>query len=151
LANSLILTKTLRIGVDEDLYVATGGAINAVGTAGTAPAQGCFAVPPQCSNYRGSMWIQAIPIGGTVTALTFQVETSLNHGVTWGILNGLVGVGGGPSTLTAYSGIAFGTLATAPVIQLNISGLGGNGCFRLNFTTVTLGTGTGANIYAHLG
>jgi hypothetical protein len=151
MANASILSKTLRIGVDEDLYVAAAGAISATGTAGTGPAYGCFGLPPQCSNYRGSMWLQAVPIGGTVTAATFQIETSLNHGVTWGIVNSLVGVSGGPSTLTGLSGIAFGTLATGAVIRIDVSGLGGNGCLRLNFTTLTLGTGTGANIYAHLG
>lgn len=151
MANASILSKTLRIGVDESLYVTTAGAINTTGTAGTGPANGCFAIPPQCSNYRGHIWFQAIPIGGTVTALTFQLETSLNGGVTWGILNRPFGVTGAPITLTAYSSIAFGTLATGAVVGLDISGLGGNGCLRMNFTTVTLGTGSGANIYAHIG
>jgi len=150
MANIAIPHKTLRLGVDEALYVGTGGAINATGTAGTSP-NGTFAIPPQCSNYRGMVWFQAVPVGGTVTALTFQVETSLDGGTTFGILTRTFGVTGAPSTLTTYSALAFGTLASAGVIGVDFSGLGGNGCLRLNFTTVTLGTGTGANIFAHMG
>jgi hypothetical protein len=147
--NALIPQKTLRIGVDEDLYVSAAGAVQTTGTCGTAP-QGCFGLPPQCSNYRGTLWLEAVPVGGTVTALTFQIETSLDHGVTWRILNKVFNNAGAVQLLT-YSGIAFGTLASGALIGIDVSGLGGNGSLRLNFTTVTLGTGTGANIYAHIG
>lgn len=154
--NANILTKTLRIGVDEPLYVGTNaspsqaGAVQTTGTLGTAPVYGCFGLPPQSSNYRGTVWFEAIPIGGTVTALTFQVEASFD-GVTWRILNRLGNYGASPATLAAYSGIAFGTLASGAIIGVDLSGLGGAGLLRLNFTTVTLGTGTGADIYAHTG
>lgn len=154
--NQSILTKQLRLGVDEPLYVdlpgnPNGGAIQTTGTAGTGPAYGCFAIPPQCSNYRGSIWFQAIPVGGTVTACTFKLETSLDGGTTWGTLNVPFGVTAAPITLTSYSSVAFGSLATGAVVRLDISGLGGNGMLRMNFTTVTLGTGTGVNIFAHFG
>lgn len=144
-----ILEKTLRIGVNEPLYVTAAGAVNATGTVGTAPF-GTFAIPPQCSNYRGTLWLQAIPIGGTVTALTFQLEVSLDS-VTWGIVSPIRNYSGATAAASAFSGIAFGTLATAAVLGLDISGLGGVGTLRLNFTTVTLGTGSGANIWAHIG
>jgi len=143
--NATIPSKTLRIGVDEALYVAAGGAVQTTGAMGT------FGVPPQCSNYRGVVWFEAVPVGGTVTALTFQLECSLDGGMTFRILNRQFGVTGAPITLTSYSAIAFGTLASGALIGLDISGLGGNGQLRLNFTTVTLGSGTGANIYAHIG
>lgn len=127
-----IQQKTLRIGVDELLYVAAGGAVNATGTVGTAP-NGTFGIPPQSSIPRGTLWFEAINRGGTVTALTANLEASFDGGITWA------------STQT----ITFGAL---PSIQSsNVSGLGGNGTMRLNFTTVTLGTGTGADIYAHIG
>lgn len=133
MANASIPNKLLRIGVDEQLYVTAAGAINATGTAGTAP-NGCFGIPPQSSVPRGTIWFEAVNVGGSVTALTANLETSLDGGTTF---------------VTTGQTITFGAL---PSIQsANISGLGGNGCLRLNFTTVTLGTGTGANIYAHVG
>lgn len=156
MANASIRTKTLRIGVDEQLYCganaspAQAGAVQATGTCGTGPIYGCFGIPPQSAVYRGNLWLMAVPIGGTVTALTFQVEASLD-GVNWRILNRLANYGASPATLSAFSGIAFGTLASGALIGLDISGLGGHGLLRLNFTTVTLGTGTGADIYAHIG
>src|SRR5580704_11911892 len=130
MANALILSKTLRIGVDEALYVATAGAFNTTGPAGTGPANGCFAVPPQCSNYRGHIWFQFLPIGGSMTAFTFQLETSLDGGHTWGILTQMFPVTGAPVTLTTYSAIALGAFATNQVLSFDISGLGGNGCLR---------------------
>lgn len=128
-----ILQKTLRVGVDEDLYVASGGAINATGPVGTPP-NGTFGVPPQSMNWRGQLLLEAVPIGGTVTALTGNLEISLDHGVTWTPL---------------VTGITFGALPSAQ--RVDISGAGGNGTLRFNATTVTLGTGTGANMYAHAG
>lgn len=156
MANASILTKSLRLGVDEPLYVGSlasptqAGAVQTTGTCGTGPAYGCFGLPPQCSNYRGNIWFEALPIGGTVTALTFQLEASLD-GLTWRILNRAGNYSGATVALSAYSGIAFGTLASGALIGLDISGLGGNGLLRMNFTTVTLGTGTGADIYCHIG
>jgi len=127
-----ILQKTLRVGVDESLYVAAGGAVNTTGTVGTAP-NGTFGLPPQSSVYRGQVWFEAVNRGGTVTALTANVEAALD------------------GTTFAATGqvLTFGTL---PSIQkADLSGLGGEGTLRLNFTTVTLGTGTGADVFAHTG
>ena len=128
-----ILQKTLRMGVDEPLYVAAGGAVNATGTVGTAP-NGTFGVPPQSSVWRGQLILEGVPVGGTVTALTANLEISLDGGNNWGVL---------------VTGITFGALPAAQ--RVDISGTGGNGTLRLNFTTVTLGTGTGANVFAHIG
>jgi hypothetical protein len=130
--NASILQKQLRVGVDEPLYVASGGAINATGTAGTAP-NGTFAIPPQSMNWRGQIVFEAVNRGGTVTALTANLEVSLDGGNTWA------------SLLT----VTFGPLPS--VQRADASGLGRNGTLRLNFTTVTLGTGTGADLYAHIG
>lgn len=151
MANASIPTKMLRSGVDEALYVSTTGAVSTTGTCGTGPANGCFGLPPQSMNWRGHVSFQAIPVGGTVTALTFQVEVSHDGGTTWGIISRAANYAAATVALSALSGIAFGSLATAPVITVDLSGFGGVGTLRLNFTTVTLGTGSGANIYAHLG
>ena len=128
-----IAQKTLRIGVDEPLYVASGGAVNTTGTVGTAP-NGTFGIPPQSSIPRGTVWFQSVNRGGTVTALAANLEASFDGGVTWASTQAITFTGGSPSIASA-----------------NVSGLGGNGTLRLNFTTVTLGTGTGVDIYAHLG
>lgn len=157
MANANILTKTLRIGVDEPLYVganaspAVAGAISTTGTAGTGPTYGCFGLPPQCSNYRGNIWFQFVAVGGTVTTVIFKVETSLDGGVTWGVLNRLFPITAAPVTLTSYSTITTGAFTTPIVIGVDVSGLGGNGMLRLNFTTVTLGTATGVDVYTHIG
>lgn len=148
MANASILQKNLRLGVNEPLYTATAGAINATGTAGTAP-NGTFTLPPQCSNYRGTIVFQGIPIGGTVTSAVFQLEGSID-GVTFDILNVTFGVTGAPSTLTRYSGFDIAA-ANTHLIALNLSGCGGMGQLRLNFTTLTLGTGSGLNVWAHIG
>lgn len=144
MANAVLLAKTLRIGVDEQLYGATGGAVNTTG------AMAVFGIPPQASNYRGVLMLQAIPVGGTVTAIAFQLEISMspqgaiNGAAPFQIFNKLVVAT--PQTLCAYSGISL----LAPV-AIDISSMGGSGQFRLNFTTVTLGTGTGFDVYAHIG
>lgn len=130
-----ILQKTLRIGVDEQLYWGggTNGAVNTTGTVGTAP-NGTFAIPPQSSVWRGALILEAVNRGGSVTAFTANLEVSLDGGVTWGVL---------------VTAITFGAL---PAVQrVDVSGCGGVGTLRLNFTTVTLGTGNGADVYAHVG
>jgi hypothetical protein len=136
---------TLRIGVDEWLYnnITAGGA------------QATFGVPPQMSNIRGVIVFQVVPIplAGTITSLIGQLECSIIPdgqlaASAFGIFNKLVPVGGGPATLSPYSGIAF--TANIP-IAFDLSGMGGNGKMRLNFPTFTLGTATGINIYAHIG
>jgi hypothetical protein len=156
MANVAILSKTLRCGVDESLYVAAAGAFNTTGTAGTGPLYGCFGMPPQSMNWRGNVAFQAVGIGGSVTAATFQVECSLDGGNTWGIVSRAANYGSAAVALSALSGIAFGTFnitgTDAAVVIVDLSGLGGSGTLRLNFTTVTLGAGaTGFNVYAHLG
>jgi hypothetical protein len=128
-----IVGKTLRIGVDEMLYVTTAGAVNATGPVGTAP-NGTFALPPQSSVWRGQMILEAVAIGGTVSALVANLEISLDGGTTFAALVS-------PVTFAAIPG----------AVRVDVSGCGGNGQLRLNFTTVTLGSGTGANIYAHIG
>lgn len=128
-----IVQKTLRMGVDEQLYVAPGGAINATGPIGTPP-NGTFGLPPQSSIWRGQLILEAINRGGTVTALTVDLEISLDGGTTFGKL---------------ATAITFGALPAAQ--RVDVSGCGGNGQLRLNPTTVTLGTGTGADIFARIG
>lgn len=131
------------MGVDEFLYsnITTTGAL------------ATFGAPPQMSNYRGVIVFQVVPIplAGTITTLTGQLETSLipegqAAASAFGIFNKLVIAT--PQTLCAYSGIAF---TVNNPIALDLSGMGGNGKMRLNFTTVTLGTATGFNVYARLG
>jgi hypothetical protein len=135
------LPKTLRIGVDELLYASV-----------TAGAQQTFALPPQMSNYRGVLVVQLVPVGGTLTAAVAQFEAALQpQGVaaaTFGIFNKLTLVGGAPATLSSYSGFS---LAGAIPIALDISGMGGNGLMRFNFTTFTLNTATSAQLYARVG
>jgi hypothetical protein len=143
MANLVVPPKTLRIGVDEALYQNQpigAGAVNTTGPMGT------FAVPPQSSIWRAALLLQAVPRGGTVTTITFQFEISLDGGNTFGIYNKLGNFSTNPASLSAYSGISL----LAPVM-LDLSGFGGNGQMRLNFTTVTLGSGTGFDVYAHIG
>lgn len=155
MANAAILNKTLRIGVVEALYAATGGAFNTTGTAGTAP-NGTFQLPPQSSNYRGQLSIVCVPVGGTVTTATFQLEASMNpqgsiNGASaFDIVNKVFGVSAAPSTLTAYSGLAAIATGTPVVVVLDVSGLAGGVDLRLNFTTVTLGSGSGFDVYASI-
>ena len=146
MANAVLLAKTLRLGVDEALYAAAGGAINTTG------AMAAFGLPPQASNYRGVIVFSLVPVGGTVTTTQFSLEISqapqgsINGPSPFGIFNKLVVAT--PQTLCAYSGIVL--VSTAPV-ALDVSGMGGSGQLRMNFTTVTLGTATGFDIYARIG
>lgn len=143
MANAVIVNKTLRIGVAEALYAAASGAINTTGAMGT------FQLPPQTSNYRGQLTLFLVPVGGTVTAATFQLEasaapqSSTNGASPFGIVNKLANFSAAAATLSAYSGISL----LAPVV-LDVSGLAGGTDLRLNFTTVTLGTGSGFDVYA---
>lgn len=148
MANAVIVNKTLRIGVAESLYAAAGGAFNTTGTCGTAP-NGTFQLPPQSSNYRGALSLFIVPVGGTVTAATFQLEVSANpqgstNGAsTFGIVNRLANYAAATAALSAYSGISL-----LNPVSLDISALASAADLRLNFTTVTLGTGTGFDVYA---
>lgn len=149
MANIVIPQKTLRIGVDEQLYVASAGAFNTTGTCGTAP-DGCFGLPPQCSNYRGTLVLMGVPVGGTVTTATFKLECSLDGGTTFATVNKPFLVTGATVTFSSYLTLTLsGT--TTNLITLDLSGFGGNGLLRLNATTLTLGTGTGFNVYGHIG
>jgi hypothetical protein len=146
MANAVIPGKTLRVGVDEALYAAAGGAINTTG------AMGVFGFPPITALWRGILVVSLVPVGGTVTTSSFQLEISLapqgsiNGASAFGIFNKLVIAT--PATLCPYSGIV---LTSAAPVALDLSGMGGNGQMRLNFTTVTLGTGTGFDVYARIG
>lgn len=140
-----ITSFTLRVGVDEFLYSNL--------TAGGAQAE--FGLPPQASNYRGNLIVQAVPVpaGGTITSLIAQLEMSLepdNQDPTaiFQIFNKVVPVGGAPATLSAYSGWQ---LSSGIPIAIDISGAGGTGSLRFNFTTFTLGTATGVNVFARIG
>jgi hypothetical protein len=145
-ANSSGITSfTLRLGVDEFLY----SNISASG------AQAEFGIPPQDANYRGILIVQAVPIpaGGTITTLTAQLEMSLEPDgqdptAIFGIFQKVVPVSAGPATLSPYSGWA---LASGIPVAIDISGAGGTGSLRFNFTTLTLGTATGINIFARIG
>lgn len=150
-ANSAARTSfTLRVGVDEFLY-------SAVTTTG---AQATFGIPPQMGVYRGVVIFQVVPVTGTLTSVVGQVEQSLIpesvvQGVTlpnaFGIFNKLIPVSGSAAGLSPYSAIAFATTTDNIPIAVDLSGAGGSGKFRLNFTTVTLGSATAFNVYARLG
>jgi hypothetical protein len=138
-----ITSFNLRMGVDEFLYsnLTTGGA-NAT-----------FGLPPQMSNYRGILVVQCVPIGGTLTALTGQLESSLipegqSAAAAFGIFNKLANFSAATASNSAYSGISF---LNSIVVALDISGMGGSGQLRLNFTTFTLNTATGVNVFARIG
>jgi hypothetical protein len=151
MANFVMPPKTLRVGVDELLYGAAGGAVNAAGAMGT------FAIPPQSSIWRAGMVIIAVPVGGTVTTATFNFEVAMfpqnapNGQSAFAIYNKMVGITGAPSTLTSYSALPLIATGVANAVAIDMTGLGGNGLMRLNFTGVTLGTGTGFDVYAHIG
>jgi len=53
--------------------------------------------------------------------------------------------------VAAYSALPLITATVGIPIAVDLSGMGGNGLIRLNFTTVTLGTGTGLDVYARIG
>jgi hypothetical protein len=152
LANAVILPKTLRLGVDEALYAATGGAINTA-----ASPMGVFALPPQMANYRGILLIQTVQVGGTITTATVTLQTamapqgSINGQTAFEVFNKLANFAASPATLSAYSAIPLITATVGTPIALDVSGLGGNGLLRLTFPTVTLGTGTGFDVYARIG
>jgi hypothetical protein len=149
-ANSPGITSfTLRLGVDEWLY-------NNVQATG---AQATFGIIPQSSNYRGVLLIQIVPIplAGTLTSVVGQLEAAIvPEGIpaftpVFGIFNKLGNFAASPATISAYSAIPFETTTNNIPIALDVSGLGGNGKIRLNFTTVTLGTATGFNVFARIG
>jgi hypothetical protein len=146
-----ITSFTLRMGVDEWLY-------NNITTTG---AQATFGVPPQMSNYRGVITFQVVPVpvAGTLTSVVGQIEAALVPGdvfptpftPVFGIFNKLIPVSGSAAGLSPYSAVAFVTATNNIPIAFDMSGMGGNGKLRLNFTTVTLGTATGFNVFAHIG
>lgn len=139
-----ITSFSLRMGVDEFLYsnIQAGGAL------------ATFGLPPQMSNYRGVLIVQCVPIGGTLTALTGQLEMGFAPEAipaiipTFGIFNKLANFSAATAANSAYSGISF--LNSIPV-AIDVSGAGGNGKLRLNFTTFTLNTATGVNVFARIG
>jgi len=139
--------KTLRMGVDELLYAN----VTASG------AQATFALPPQMSNYRGILVVQSVQLGGTVTTATFDVESAMDSEGTavpasaFEKFNKVVPVSAAAATLSAYTGFTLIAASVGKVIAIDMSGMGGNGLMRLNFTTVTLGTGTGLAVYARIG
>jgi hypothetical protein len=146
-----ITSFTLRIGVDEWLY-------NNVTTTG---ALATFGLPPQMSNYRGVIVFQVVPIptAGTLTSVVGQLEAAIVPGdvfptafsPVFGIFNKLANFGASPATVSAYSAIPFETSTNNIPIAVDVSGMGGDGKMRLNFTTVTLGTATGFNVFARVG
>ena len=150
-ANSQGITSfNLRVGVDEFLY----------SNVSTTGAQATFGLPPQMATYRGVVIFQVVPLSGTLTSVVGQIEQSLipepvTPGVAlpsaFGIFNKLANFSASPATLSAYSGIAFATTTNNIPIAIDLSGAGGTGKFRINFTTVTLGTATGFNVYARIG
>lgn len=135
-ANSPGITSfTLRIGVNELLYV------NVTATG----AQAVFGFPPQMSNWRGAMTLQAVGIGGTPTTVTGDIEVSMGGGV-FGKFNKVVNVTAAASTQSTYTG--FNLLLPT---SYDLSGLGGDGQVRINITTLTLGGATGINVFASIG
>jgi len=137
--------KTLRLGVDELLYA------NVTTTGG----QATFTLPPQMSNYRGVLTIQSAQLGGTITTATFDLESAMQpQGLAASAFekfNKVVPVSAAAATLSAYTGFTLVVAAVGKAIAIDMSGMGGNGLMRLNFTTLTLGTGTGLAVYAHIG
>jgi hypothetical protein len=137
--------KTLRMGVDELLYA----------NITTSGAQATFALPPQMSNYRGVLVIQSVQIGGTVTTATFDVEAAMNPqgaaASAFEKFNKVVPVSGAAAGVSSYTAFPLITATVGKAIAIDMSGMGGNGQMRLNFTTVTLGTGTGLAVYARIG
>lgn len=144
-ANTNAITSfSLKIGVNEKIYSAletvngtlsgttTGFPVQAIAT--TLPAT--FGIPPQCSNYRGQLLIQTVKTSGTLTTLTGDLEFSLDS------VNYV--------KLTGQTGLAFVAATVAAGIRIDLSGLGGNGKLRLNFTTVT-GTAPVFDIWGHIG
>lgn len=128
-ANSPGITSyTLLMGEDVPLYTNV--------LAATGALSNTFGVPPQSSVWRGQLWLQAVGIGAGGTALTVDVEVSLDGGTTFAKL---------------ATGVALITASVSTAQKVDISGLGGNGKMRLNGTTVTLGGATGFNIFAHIG
>lgn len=88
----------------------------------TAGAGDAFSVPSRAK----SAVLQALPIGGTITALTVDFEISNDAGTTWAKLS------------TGHN------VFTAPV-RIDVSGLAGVLC-RLLATALTLGTGSAAAV-----
>jgi hypothetical protein len=133
-ANSAGITSyTLTIGVDLPLYTTTAGYINAGNLTGAV-----FGIPPQSSVWRGMLWLQAVPNaapGGT-GAISLAVLVSLDGGTTF------QAIGAAQAAWTAGAG---------SLVKVDVSGLGGNGQFKVLASGLTLGTATGFNIWAHLG
>lgn len=151
MANAVLLQKTLRVGVDEALYGAAGGAVNATG------AMAAFGFPPQMGVYRGIVVFQSVQVGGTVTTATFKIETamapqgSINGQTAWETFAKLANFSASPATVSAYSGLPLIVATVGAPISVDLSGMGGCGLIRLNFTALTLGTGTGIDVYARIG
>ncbi len=96
-----------------------------------------FAMPSGDSySYRGQLILQFVPVGGTITAQTYNVQASLDGGVTYNTV---------PTTpAQPIDGNA------APLFRVDMSGLGAINC-QLNNATFTLGTGTGVDVWATCG
>jgi hypothetical protein len=78
-------------------------------------------------------------------------QGAINGQSPFNIYNKMFGITAAPSTLTSYSALPLIAGGVGNAVAIDLTGMGGNGLMRLNFTTVTLGTGTGFDVYCHIG
>lgn len=125
-ANSLGITSyTLTIGTSQKLYAALT----------TTGAQATFGIPPQSSITRGRIIFQMVLTSGSLTTATANLEISLDGGTTW---------------QPFVTGIDLWATSAGTAQSVEVSGLGGLGNMRLNFTTVT-GSTPVFDVWAHTG
>ncbi|MCI0725027.1 MAG: hypothetical protein L0338_39595 [Acidobacteria bacterium] len=86
-----------------------------------------FNLPPESGRSHGAMVLQAIGVGGTITALVVDLEISLDGGTT-------------------FNKLVIGITLTANAQKVDIAGLGSGARCRLVSTTFTLGTATSIQI-----
>lgn len=96
-----------------------------------------FAMPSGDSySYRGQLIIEAIPVGGTLTALTINVNAALDGA-------------SGPTFNNVPNASAL-NFVTTPLQRVDMSGLGAIQC-QIVAATLTLNTATAVDIWATCG
>jgi hypothetical protein len=99
-----------------------------------------FAMSEYSGYHLGSLIVQAVPIGGTVTTFTANMQFSLDGGVTFATQFGTT-----PATIASTTSAM--DFIAHPLQNIAIPGFGGDCSFQLAAATFVLGTGTRADIW----
>lgn len=115
-----------------------------LGTVATATDGFQFSISEDSYRHAGCIIFQMIPVGGTITTFTANIQFSLDGGTTWDAQTSA-------GTATVASNTAGINFQTGHLENVAIPGIGGQVSIRFQTATFVLGTGTGADIWALVG